>query len=151
MVAPLAVPAAVAGKKVADKAADNPAASLFLAVLVGAVLFQGLKNLPNFGEWALKNLPNFGEWGWNRIVPFDVTAPVDYIIEAVETTAALNEEVYEGIDQISAKGQDPFESFIFGDEDFNVYEPGEVGTVRRVYQAGRDSLFMGLINRAGNY
>ena len=132
MVAPVAV---AAGKT----AADNPAGTIFLAVLVGAVLLQGAKNLPNFFEW-----------GWNRVVPFDVTAPIDYTMEAIETTAALNEEVYEGIDQISGKNQDPLENFIFGD-DVEVYEPGDIGTVQKAYQGARTGLFTGLFNRGWNY
>tara|TARA_B100000745_G_scaffold299802_1_gene251574 strand:+ start:2104 stop:2502 length:399 start_codon:yes stop_codon:yes gene_type:complete len=132
MVVPVA---AAAGKK----AADNPAGTLFLAVLAGVVLLQGVKRLPNLGEWA-----------WNRVVPFDVTAPVDITYKAIKTTAALNEEVYEGFEEISAKGDDPFETFIFGD-DVEVYGPGEIGTIQKAYQGGRTGLFTGLFNRGWNY
>jgi len=132
MVAPVAI---AAGKK----AADNPAGTLFLAVLVGAVLLQGVKNVPRLFEW-----------GWNEFVPFDVTKPFDVTMEAIETTAALNDEVLTGFEKISEKGDDPFESFIFGDE-IEVYEPGEVGTIQKAYQGARTGLFTGLFNRGWNY
>jgi len=131
-------PAAVAAGK---KAADNPAASIFLAVLVGAVLLQGLKKLPNLGELV-----------WNRVVPFDVTAPVDYTYEAIKTTAALNEEVYEGFDQISLKKQDPLENLVFGEDiSLEVYEPGEISGFQTAYRGARTGLFTGLFNRGWNY
>jgi len=132
MVAPVAI---AAGKK----AAGNPGAAVFLAVLVGAVLLQGAKKLPNLGEWA-----------WNRVVPFDVTAPIDYTYDAIKTTAALNDEVLTGFADISEEKQDPFENFIFGD-DIEVYEPGEVGTIQKAYQGARTGLFTGLFNRGWNY
>ena len=116
MVVPVAI---VAGKKAAPvaraaarKATENPAGSVFLAVLVGAVLLQGAKNLPGLGEW-----------GWNRIVPFDVTAPFDYTMEAIETTAALNQDVIMGFEGITP-AQDPIEGFFFGDDlSVEVYPP----------------------------
>lgn len=132
----MAAPVAIAAGK---KAAENPAGALFLAVLVGAVLLQGVKKLPNFGEWA-----------WNKAVPFDVTAPFDKTMEAIETTAALNETVLEGFENISDDRKDPFENFIFGD-DVEVYEPGEVGTIQKAYQGARTGLFTGLFNRGWNY
>lgn len=134
MVAPVAV---AAGKQ----AADNPAGTIFLAVLVGAVLLQGVKNLPNLGDFLWNKLP---------ILPdIDVTAPIDYTMEAIETTAALNEEVYEGIAQISKRKQDPLENFIFGD-DVEVYEPGEIGTIQQAYQGARNNLFIGAWSRGGS-
>jgi len=127
--------AIAAGKK----AAENPTGTIFLAVLVGAVLLQGVKNLPNFGEWA-----------WNKAVPFDVTAPFDKTYEAIQTTAALNDQVITGFEDISTKRQDPLENFIFGD-DVEVYEPGELGTVQKAYVGARTGLFTGLFNRGWNY
>ena len=127
------------------KAAGNPAASVFLAVLVGAVVLQGVKNIPEV-------LPDFLKYLWGKVpvLPdIDVTAPVDYTYKAIKITAALNEEVYEGIEQISAKNQDPFESFIFGDEDFNVYEPGEVGAIQTAYRGARDNLVRAAWTRGG--
>jgi hypothetical protein len=127
--------AAAAGKK----AADNPAGAVFLAVLVGAVLLQGGKNIPRLFEW-----------GWNEIVPFDVTAPIDKARDAIETTAALNDEVLTGFTEISQEGQDPLENFIFGD-DVEVYGPGEMGTIQQAYVGARTGLFTGLFNRGWNY
>ena len=127
--------AIAAGKK----AAENPTGTIFLAVLVGAVLLQGVKNLPNFGEWA-----------WNKAVPFDVTAPFDKTYEAIQTTAALTAQVITGFEDISTKRQDPLENFIFGD-DVEVYEPGEMGTVQKAYVGARTGLFTGLFNRGWNY
>jgi len=132
----MAAPVAIAAGK---KAAENPGAAVFLAVLVGAVLLQGAKKLPNLGEWA-----------WNRVVPFDITKPFDVTMEAIETTAALNDEVLRGFPDISENRQDPFENFIFGD-DVEVYEPGEVGTVQKAYQGARTGLFTGLFNRGWFY
>ena len=133
MVAPVA---AAAGKK----AAENPAASMFLVVLAGAVLFQGVKNLPNLGEWA-----------WNKVVPFDVTAPFDYTKKAIEITAALNDEVLTGFDQIGPE-EDPIERFFFADDfSVEVYEPGEMGTAQKAYRGARRGLFTGLFNRGWNY
>jgi len=128
--------AAIAAGK---KAADNPAGSIFLVVLVGAVLLQGAKNLPDLFEWA-----------WNEIVPFDVTWPVDKTYEAIEITAALNQEVLTGFEKISQEKQDPLENFIFGD-DVEVYEPGEMGTIQKAYVGARTGLFTGLFNRGWNY
>lgn len=132
----MVAPAAVAAGK---KAADNPAGSVFLAILAGAVLLQGIKKLPNFGEYA-----------WNRVVPFDVTKPFDVTMEAIETTAALNDEVLTGFEKISEERKDPLENFIFGD-DIEVYEPGEMGTIQQAYQGARTGLFTGLFNRGWNY
>jgi len=133
----MVAPAAVA---VGKKAAQNPAGSVFLIVLVGAVLIQGVKNLPNLGEWA-----------WNRVIPFDVTAPFDYTMEAIQTTAALNDEVLTGFEKIGPK-QDPVERFFFADEfSVEVYEPGEMGTAQKAYRGARRGLFTGLFNRGWNY
>ena len=127
--------AIAAGKK----AAENPAGSVFLAVLVGAVLLQGVKNLPDLGEYL-----------WNRLPLPDVTAPIDYTYDAIKTTAALNEDVLRGFENISKENQDPFENFIFGD-DIEVYEPGEMGTIQKAYVGARTGLFTGLFNRGWNY
>jgi len=133
----VAAPVAIAAGK---KAAANPAASVFLVVLAGAVLIQGIKRLPNVGEWA-----------WNRVVPFDVTAPYDWTMEAIETTAALNDEVITGFDQIGPD-QDPVERFFFADDfSVEVYEPGEMGTAQKAYRGARRGLFTGLFNRGWNY
>jgi hypothetical protein len=133
MVAPVAV---AAGKR----AADNPAGTVFLAVLAGAVLLQGVKNLPNFGEWA-----------WNKAIPFDVTAPFDKTMEAIETTAALNDEVLAGFDQISENNQDPLETFIFGEDlSLEVYEPGEISGLQTAYRGARKGLFAGAWARGGS-
>lgn len=133
MVAPVAV---AAGKK----AADNPAGSVFLAVLVGAVVLQGIKKLPNFGEYA-----------WNRVVPFDVTKPFDVTMEAIETTAALNDDVLIGFEKISEQNQDPLEVLIFGEDlSLEVYEPGEISGVQEVYRAARNNLFRGAWARGGS-
>ena len=127
--------AIAAGKK----AAENPTGSVFLAVLVGAVLLQGVKNLPDLGEYL-----------WNRLPLPDVTAPIDYTYDAIKTTAALNEDVLRGFENISKENQDPFENFIFGD-DIEVYEPGEMGTIQKAYVGARTGLFTGLFNRGWNY
>ena len=133
----MAAPAAIAAGK---KAADDPAGSLFLAVLVGAVLLQGVKNLPAFGEWA-----------WNKAVPFDVTAPFDKTMEAIETTAALNDEVLGGIDQISEQNQDPLETLIWGEDlSLEVYEPGEISGLQKAYRGARTGLFTGAWSRGGS-
>jgi hypothetical protein len=137
-------PVAVAGAK---KAADNPAGSLFLAVLVGAVLLQGVKNVPRLFEW-----------GWNEVIPFDVTWPVDKTYEAIKITAALNEDVLEGFENISDERTDPIENWIFGVDDrgyddlsVEVWEKGEMSAVQKAYVGARTGLFTGLFNRAGNY
>ena len=133
----MAAPVAIAAGK---KAAENPAGTLFLAVLVGAVLLQGVKKLPNFGEWA-----------WNKAVPFDVTAPFDKTMEAIETTAALNDEVLTGFERISAKNQDPLENLLFGEDlSLEVYEPGEISGFQEVYRAARGGLFRGATSRGGS-
>jgi len=134
----VAAPVAIAAGK---KAAENPGGAIFLTVLVGAVLLQGIKNLPNLGEW-----------GWNKVVPFDVTAPYDFTKEAIETTAALNDEVIKGFEDISRDRKDPLENFIFGDDlSVEVYEPGEMGTAQKAYVGARTGLFTGLFNRGWNY
>lgn len=132
----MAAPVAIAAGK---KAAENPTGSVFLAVLVGAVLLQGVKNLPDLGEYL-----------WNRLPLPDVTAPIDYTYDAIKTTAALNEDVLRGFENISKENQDPFENFIFGD-DIEVYEPGEMGTIQKAYVGARTGLFTGLFNRGWNY
>jgi len=147
MVVPVAIAAGVAGKKgmpvakaAVRKAADNPTESLFLAVLVGAVLIQGVKKLPNVGEWA-----------WNRVVPFDVTAPFDYTKEAIEITAALNDEVITGFEQIGPD-QDPVERQLFGS--FAGTGPDELqepGDWQKAYRGARTGLFTGLFNRGWFY
>jgi len=144
MVAPVAI---VAGKKAAPvaraaarKAAENPTGSILLLVLAGAVVIQGVRNLPNLGEWA-----------WNRVIPFDVTAPFDYTKEAIEITAALNDEVITGFEQIGPE-EDPIERFFFADDfSVEVYEPGEMGTAEKAYRGARTVLFTGLFNRGWFY
>jgi len=133
----MAAPIAIAAGK---KAADNPGASIFLLVLAGAVLIQGVKNLPNFGEWA-----------WNQVIPWDVTAPFDYTKEAIEITAALNNEVITGFEQIGPK-EDPVERFFFADDfTVEVYEPGEMAAAQKAYRGARTGLFTGLFNRGWFY
>ena len=133
MVAPMA---AAAGRK----AAENPGASILLLVLAGAVVLQGVKNLPNLGEFV-----------WNKVVPFDVTAPIDWTREAIETTAALNDEVITGFDKIGPE-QDPVERFFFADDfSVEVYQPGEMGTAQKAYRGARTGLFTGLFNRGWLY
>jgi hypothetical protein len=164
MVAPLAI---AAGKKAAPvaraaarKAGDNPAGSLFLVVLAGAVLIQGVKNLPDLGSflWGKLPVPDLGF----------VKAPYTWTREAIETTAALNDEVISGFEQIGPE-QDPIERLIFG-EDWSVevyssdyYEqvhyddagvpvavPVEInrpGTAQKAYRGARTGLFTGLFNR----
>jgi hypothetical protein len=110
-------------------------------VLAGAVLIQGVKNLPNVGEWA-----------WNKVVPWDVTAPFDYTKEAIEITAALNDEVITGFEQIGPK-QDPLERRLFGS--FAAYggpdEIEEPGDWQKAYRGARTGLFTGLFNRGWFY
>jgi hypothetical protein len=133
----MAAPVAIAAGK---KAAENPGAAVFLAVLVGAVLLQGVKKLPNLGEYA-----------WNKVVPFDVTWPVDKTREAIETTAALNDDVLTGFEQISEKNEDPLENLIFGEDlSLEVYEPGEISGFQEVYRAARNNLFRGAWSRGGS-
>ena len=133
----MAVPVAVAAGK---KAADNPAGTLFLAVLVGAVLLQGVKNLPNFGEFL-----------WNKLPLPDVTAPFDYTYKAIETTAALNDEVLTGFERISEKNEDPLENFLFGEDlSIEVYEPGERSALHQAYVGARGGLFRGAWARGGS-
>ena len=133
MVAPVAV-------AVGKKAADNPAGSIFLLVLAGAVLIQGVKNLPNFGEWA-----------WNKAIPFDVTAPFDYTKEAIAIAAAYNDDVITGFDRIGPK-QDPLERRLFGS--FAGAGPDEIeepGAWQKAYRGARTGLFTGLFNRGWFY
>ena len=134
----MAAPVAIAAGK---KAAENPAGTIFLAVLAGAVLLQGVKNLPNFGEWA-----------WNKAVPFDITKPFDVTMEAIETTAALNDTVIQGFEDVSKQNQDPLEVLIFGEDlSLEVYEPGEISGLQKAYRGARTGLFTGLFNRGWNY
>ena len=127
MVAPVA---AAAGKK----AANNPAGTLFLAVLAGVVLLQGVKKLPNLGEWA-----------WNWVVPFDVTAPIDYTIESVKDTWEAEYEVQQRIIDITPS-EDPVERAFFGDfsgalgpEDEEAFGFWQTG-----YRGAREGLFLGM-------
>lgn len=127
----MVAPAAVAAGK---KAADNPAASVFLAVLVGAVLLQGVKKLPNLGELV-----------WNRFVPFDVTAPIDYTIESVKDTWETEFELQQRIIDITS-GDDPVERAFFGDfsgalgpEDEEIFGFWQTG-----YRGAREGLFLGM-------
>ena len=141
MAAPIAIAAgrkaAPVAKAAARKAADNPAGSLFLVVLVGAVLIQGVKNLPSL----FPKLPGVGV----------VTAPFKWTKEAIEITAALNDEVITGFEQIGPK-EDPVERFFFADDfSVEVYEPGEMGTVQKGYRGARTGLFTGLFNRGWFY
>ena len=133
----MAAPAAIAAGK---KAADNPAGSVFLAVLVGAVLLQ-----------SVKNVPRLFEWGWNQAVPFDVTWPLDKTKEAIETTAALNDTVIQGFEDISKNNQDPLEVLIFGEDlSLEVYEPGEISGLQQAYRGARKGLFTGSWARGGS-
>lgn len=133
----MVAPAAVAAGR---KAADNPAGSIFLAVLVGAVLLQGAKNLPRLFEW-----------GWNEIIPFDVTAPIDKTYEAIQITAALNDEVLTGFEKITEKNEDPLENFLFGEDlSLEVYEPGERSALHEAYVGARAGLFRGAWSRGGS-
>ena len=127
----MAAPVAIAAGK---RAADNPAGTLFVAVLAGAVLLQGVKKLPNFGEWA-----------WNRVVPFDVTAPVDATIASVKETWETEYELQQEIHDIMPD-QDPVERMVFGDfsgalgpedeEQFGFWQTG--------YRGAREGLFLGM-------
>jgi len=130
MPAPVAI---AAGRK----AAENPGAAVFLAVLVGAVLIQGVKNLPSL----FPRLPGAGI----------VTTPYKWTKEAIETTAALNDEVVTGFDQISEKNQDPLENLIFGEDlSLEVYEPGEISGLQTAYRGARKGLFAGAWSRGGS-
>jgi hypothetical protein len=151
MVAPVAAPIA---KAAARKAADNPAGSIFLVVLVGAVLIQGVKNLPSL----FPRLPGVGV----------VTAPFKWTKEAIAITAALNDEVLTGFEQIGPD-RDPLERLIFGEDlSLEVYSsdyydqvhydvagvpvavPVEInrpGTAQQAYRGARTGLFTGLFNR----
>jgi len=134
VVAPVAV---AAGKK----AIENPAGSLIMMVLVGAVLIQGVKNLPNLADFLLGKIPGADI----------VKAPFVWTREAIETTAALNDEVITGFDQIGPE-QDPVERFFFADDfSVEVYEPGEIGTAQKAYRGARTGLFTGLFNRGWFY
>ena len=144
MVVPVAIAAGVAGKKAAPvakaaarKAADNPAGSIFLVVLAGAVLIQGFKNLPSL----LPKLPGVGI----------VTAPFKWTKEAIEITAAYNDEVIIGFEQIGPQ-QDPVESKIFGSfEGAGPDEIEEPGDWQKAYRGARTGLFTGLFNRGWFY
>jgi hypothetical protein len=140
MVVPLA---AVAGKKAVNKAADNPAGSIFLVVLVGAVLIQSVKNLPDLGSflWGKLPVPDLGL----------VKAPYTWTREAIETTAALNDEVITGFEQIGPE-QDPVEQKLFGS--FARAGPDEIeepGDWQKAYRGARTGLFTGLFNRGWFY
>lgn len=131
MVAPVA---AVVGKKAASKAVDNPGTTIFLAVLAGAVLLQGLKNLPNLGEW-----------GWNQLVPFDVTKPFDVAKESVLETWEQQSEITESFEEITP-AQDPLERLIFGDFSgaLGPDEEEQFGFWQTGYRGARTGLFTGL-------
>jgi len=144
MAAPIAI---AAGKKAAPvaraaarKATDNPAGSIFLVVLVGAVLIQGVKNLPSLFP-KFPKLPGVGV----------VTAPFTWTKEAIEITAALNDEVITGFDQVGPE-QDPLERRIFGS--FAGAGPDEIeepGDWQKAYRGARTGLFTGLFNRGWFY
>jgi len=131
MVAPVA---AVAGKKAASKAAENPAGSLFLMVLVGAVLIQGVKNLPDLGEFL-----------WNKLPLPDVIAPIEYTIESIKDTWETEFELQQEIMDITP-AEDPMERALFGDfsgalgpedeEQFGFWQTG--------YRGAREGLFLGM-------
>jgi len=137
MVAPVAIAAAKKAAPVARKAAENPAGSIFLVVLVGAVLIQGFKNLPSL----FPKLPGVGI----------VTAPFKWTKEAIEVTAAYNDEVITGFEQIGPQ-QDPIERKIFGS--FAGAGPDEIeepGDWQKAYRGARTGLFTGLFNRGWFY
>jgi len=156
----MVAPAAIVGKKAVTKAADNPAATVFMAVVVGAVLIQGVKNLPDLGSFLWDKLP-VPDLGF-------VKAPYTWTREAIETTAALNDEVITGFEQIGPD-QDPLERLIFGEDlSLEVYSsdyysqvhydaaglpvavPVEInrpGTAQTAYRGARSGLFTGLFNR----
>lgn len=122
--------AVAAGKK----AADNPAGGLFLAVLVGAVLIQGVRNLPDFGEWA-----------WNKVVPWDVTAPFDKTKESILETWETEDQIIQGFEDITPS-EDPLERRLFGDFS-GAMGPGdeeEFGFWQTGYRGAREGLFTGL-------
>jgi hypothetical protein len=147
MAAPLAI---AAGKKAAPvaraaarKAADNPAGSIFLLVLAGAVLIQGVKNLPDLGSflWGKLPVPDLGF----------VKAPYTWTREAIETTAALNDEVLTGFERIGPE-EDPLEQRFFGS--FAGAGPDEIeepGDWQKAYRGARTGLFTGLFNRGWFY
>ena len=142
---------AIAGAK---KAADNPAGSIFLAVLVGAVLLQGIKKIiPDLPDWRRL-------WDALPIPDFpDVTYPLDKTYEAIQITAALNEEILEGFENISDEGKDPIQNWVFGgdnrdydDLSVEVWEKGEMGAVEKAYVGAiHKGLFPGVFNRGWNY
>ena len=126
----MAAPVLAAGKK----AAENPGAAVFLAVLVGAVLLQGVKNLPNLGEFL-----------WNKLPLPDVTAPIDYTIKSVKDTWETEFELQQRIIDITPS-EDPIERALFGDfsgalgpEDEEVFGFWQTG-----YQGAREGLILGL-------
>jgi len=141
MAAPLAIAAgrkaAPVAKAAARKAADNPAGSIFLVVLAGAVLIQGVKNLPSL----FPKLPGVGV----------VTAPFKWTKEAIEITAAYNDEVITGFEQIGPE-EDPLERQFFGS--FAGAGPDEMeepGDWQKAYRGARTGLFTGLFNRGWFY
>jgi len=153
MVAPVAIAVGKKAAPVARKAAENPAGSIFLVVLAGAVLIQGFKNLPSL----FPKLPGVGV----------VTAPFKWTKEAIEITAAYNDEVITGFEQIGPE-QDPLENFLFGtfigpkqapseSQSFGSFEgagPGELeepGDWQKAYRGARTGLFTGLFNRGWFY
>jgi hypothetical protein len=156
----MVAPAAIVGKRAASKAADNPAATVFMAVVVGAVLIQGVKNLPDLGGFLWDKLP-VPDLGF-------VKKPYTWTREAIETTAALNDEVLTGFERIGPD-QDPLERLIFGEDlSLEVYssdyygrvhydaaglpvavpvEINRAGTAQKAYRGARTGLFTGLFNR----
>ena len=118
VVAPVAI---MAGKK----AADNPAASLFLAVRVGAVLVQGLKKLPGFGIDLLGNIPGVAP------VKAAYVAGREAVVDVWETEGDL----LEGFETIT-QDQDPLGKQFFGD--FSGYNLWGIG--RQARNIDRDSV-----------
>jgi hypothetical protein len=131
------MPIAAAGKK----AADNPAGAIFLVVLAGAVLVQGVKNLPDLGKILFRNLPGS-----------DIVAkPIEWTWESIQTTAALNNDVITGFEKIGPS-DDPIERFVFGEDlGVEVYGPREMSTAQKAYRGGRLGLFLGSFYRGGYY
>ena len=128
VVAPVAI---MAGKK----AADNPAASLFMVILIGAVLVQGLKKLPGFGIDLLGNIPGVAP------VKAAYVASRDAVVDVWETEGDL----LEGFETIT-QDQDPLGKQFFGD--FSGYlgpdDEEEFGFWQTGYRGARTGLFTGL-------